>query len=219
MYILDIGCGRGELVLHSGLLGTSFGIDISNSALEIAYATRKTWVKDFPFLKNRTIFIRGDSQYLPFKDKSIDIIFLIDIVEHLSKYKLAKTLKETFRVLKEEGKIIIHTSPNRIFLNYGLKIYYLLGRIFGKKLNWNIKSALPFGCKEPIHINEQTIFSLRRLFRKAGFRKIKLWTEKNPHYVYYFLKEKVFIQRLNLLYRFLPFKQLFFADIYGIVKK
>ncbi|MCX7661107.1 MAG: class I SAM-dependent methyltransferase, partial [Candidatus Omnitrophica bacterium] len=206
MRILDIGCGRGELVLHSGLLGVSFGIDSSEDALKIAYETERFWLRNFPFLSKRILFIKADCQFLPFKDKKIEIVFLSDIVEHLSDDKIRIMLKEVFRVLKEDGKIIIHTSPNRIFLNYGLKFYYFLGRIFGKKLNWNMKEELPLGCKTPIHINEQTTFRLRKTLRKAGFRKIKLWLEKNPFYVYYFLKETIFIKRINLFYRLIPFK-------------
>ena len=79
--------------------------------------------------------------------------------------------------------------------------------------------ALPKGLQKEFHVNEQTVFSLKKAFKKAGFKKLCLWLEKNPQYIYFFLKEDIFVKRINFLYKLFPFKHLFFADIYGIVKK
>jgi len=85
--VLEIGCGSGEL---SRYLKNYIGIDISE----------------------RTPFIVGDAQNLPFEDNSFDLILLLDLLEHTDD-KIV--LSEVYRVLKPNGYVII-TVPTFMFL-------------------------------------------------------------------------------------------------------
>jgi ubiquinone/menaquinone biosynthesis C-methylase UbiE len=85
--VLEIGCGSGEL---SKYLKNYVGIDISE----------------------RTPFIVGDAQDLPFDDNSFDLILLLDLLEHTND-KLV--MNEVYRVLKPDGYVII-TVPAFMFL-------------------------------------------------------------------------------------------------------
>jgi len=218
--VLDIGCGRGELVLHCADAGAdSTGIDSSPFAIDLAQNSFQNWIKKTPWIINKASFIQMDFASYNFEDNSFDLIFLSDIIEHLDPESLRELLFKANKLLKNNGRIIIHSSPNRIFLHYGLKLYNLLGRFWGKNIDWDMKSQLPEGLKRKYHVNEQTIFSLRKYFKKAGFSKIDLWLEKNPHYIYYFFNNDSFIPKINRLFKFLPIKHLFFADIYGVISK
>ena len=92
--VLDIGCGRGELVLAGKRKGLEiFGIDLR----------KEIYVGD----KNR--FIQADIRELPFKENSFDLVFqhlLFEDMEGLqlmSEQELAKAIKEVYRVLTPRG--------------------------------------------------------------------------------------------------------------------
>lgn len=86
--VLEIGCGSGELSNH---LKNYIGIDISPKTSK---------------------FIIGDAHTLPIKDNSVDLILLLDLLEH-SNDKLVMT--EVYRILKPNGNVII-TVPAFMFL-------------------------------------------------------------------------------------------------------
>ncbi len=206
--------------LHSAQAGAyASGIDASCDAMELAKGSFANWIKKDSKIAAKADFILSDFESFKFPQNSFDAVFLSDVVEHISKEQLGVVLVKINELLKPGGRIILHTSPNKIFLFYGLKLYCLLGNIYGKRLNWNMKKILPEGLGGKYHVNEQSVFSLRRYFKRAGFSNIELWLEKNPQWVYYFFEDDIFIPRINLLYKLLPIKHLFFADIYGIVRK
>ncbi len=81
--ILDVGCGRGEMVVQSMLLGaTAIGIDYSESAVAIAreaiYCASRS-----PGLEGKALVCRADAQYLPVSSESFDKVLMIDVFEHL----------------------------------------------------------------------------------------------------------------------------------------
>jgi len=220
MCVLDVGCGRGELVLHSAEKGAeAVGIDSSEEALEIARGVLDSWVKVKPEIKNSVRFELADCDGMSFGREVFDVVFVSDIIEHLCEKDLSKTVENIFFVLKTGGKLVLHSSPNRIFVKYGLMAYRIIGKLYGKDVTHISKNNLPAGCGAKFHVNEQTIFSLKKLFRKAGFKKISLWLGKNPHYIYYFLKDDIFVKRMHFLSKLIPVKHLFYADIYGVVTK
>ncbi len=98
--ILDIGCGLGYL-LHWSCFCTGakgFGVDTSEVAVKGAHAL-------YPNLK----FILLKNNRLPFRDKSFDTIFMINLIEHVSSGEQPKLLREAGRVLKDKGILIIST--------------------------------------------------------------------------------------------------------------
>ncbi|MEW5951443.1 MAG: class I SAM-dependent methyltransferase [Elusimicrobia bacterium] len=216
--ILDMGSGRGELALAFALTGwESYGADYSSEALEISSRLKEKWIKNSPDMKLKYVETRVEN--LPFENNFFDAVVMSDLVEHLSESSLDLAFSEALRVLKKDGRLFIHTSPNAIFLKWGLLLYKILGLINGLNMPENMRAALPRGLSKDFHINEQTVFSLKSKLKKAGFEKVEFEFKKNPHYVYYFLKEDKYIRILNKIYKFLPIKHLFFADIFAQAQK
>jgi SAM-dependent methyltransferase len=99
---LDFGCGPGTLISLLPNNISAVGVDIAAS--QISYAEQHYGGP------NRE-FVKIDSQYLPFPDKSFDSISCVEVVEHLDLSLTTSIFAEFFRVLKPGGKLIV-TTPN-----------------------------------------------------------------------------------------------------------
>lgn len=211
--ILDMGCGRGELAMALAIARCQVsGVDSSIDSIKISSALKERWIRKYPQMK--LDYFNCDASSLPFEDNTFDVVIMSDLVEHLKDEILLAAFFEAFRVLKKNGTLFIHTSPNKIFINFGLSIYKLLGFLSGIKMPRDMRAALPAGLGKQYHVNEQTVFSLRKNLSKTGFSSVTFEFKKNPHYVYYFLKKDKYIKILNRIYRFFPLKHVFFADIF-----
>lgn len=93
--ILEIGCGRGELLAAFKELGLDcHGIDISDVSIE----------KQSNFNLQKVDVAKD---VLPYEDNSFDIVYHKSLIEHL--YSPEQLMRETHRVLKSGGRIIILT--------------------------------------------------------------------------------------------------------------
>jgi 2-polyprenyl-3-methyl-5-hydroxy-6-metoxy-1,4-benzoquinol methylase len=166
MHILDIGCGRGEVVLHCGRNGIdAIGADYSSEAIEIAMQTRATHTVEE---QARMRFICGDVKGLQVERK-FDRIFMLDLVEHLHDWELADLFSTCERMLSLDGAIIIHTLPNR----WLYEITY--SRLLRFVMPW--LPADPRSEKEKaIHINEMSIVHLAGLLKKSGYEN-RVWLQ------------------------------------------
>lgn len=164
---LDMGCGRGEIVLYLARMGKkAIGIDYSPAAIDICQEKLRVEEKSTQDLAE---FILRDCQHLPFEKKSFNRVFLIDVVEHLAPQDLKKTLLEAKRVLKEGGLIIIHTN-NRYFEN--LTKILISASFHGLKVFFKIRKTLQEASQNPyeyLHINYLTGDELTRRLKEIGF--------------------------------------------------
>jgi SAM-dependent methyltransferase len=184
--VLDVGCGRGEIVFQTAAHGAdAVGIDFSEAALAIAAETRN---RHEPDIQSRTRFVSGNAEALPFDDKTFDKIFLLDVVEHLSKDELLSVLKEVRRVLKDAGLLVIHT-PNA-WTN-------TLGYWFRRSMSFALQQPRPVHPlvewvrqleADPdydertvmLHVHELSAPGLRLALLRAGLRG-KVWVDELPH--------------------------------------
>lgn len=99
-HILDIGCAFGYFLKCCDEFGCETdGIDISSYAIEQAKKETKAKLKVHNLNDGISVY----------KDDSFDVITMFDVIEHLeSPYN---ALKEIYRILKANGKLII-TTPN-----------------------------------------------------------------------------------------------------------
>jgi len=110
--ILDVGCGGGELLMLLENEGFDcYGLDISNEALRVCSQ------------KSNAQLLRGDACKLPFKDSSFDVIFCMEVIEHL--FNPHEAVREIKRVLKSEGSVYF-SFPLQLNLEYRIRI--LLGK-------------------------------------------------------------------------------------------
>ncbi len=98
---LDIGCGNGSLIKYLRKLDIeAYGIEISKYALEVADKELKPYIK------------YGDITKIPYKDESFDLVLSFDVLEHIERSKLKKSLEESIRVSKKWILHKIYTKEN-----------------------------------------------------------------------------------------------------------
>ena len=114
--LLDIGSGCGEIVIKGARCGIQcIGIDYSQAGVHFGMEILE---REPAEVKMRARFLRMDATHLGFKDSSFDAVALIDVIEHLDDDDAQLVLKEIERVLKRDGRIVIHTD-NRLYIRYG----------------------------------------------------------------------------------------------------
>jgi SAM-dependent methyltransferase len=184
--VLDIGCGRGELVIHSALRGArATGIDYSEAAVAIA---REALASHPASVQERAAFALMDGRRLEFADASFDTAFMTDVVEHLTPAELAAVLAGARRVLRPGGLLVVHTSPNRLLLDrvypaYTRRVHQALAAAcrLVRYRDAVFSPDLPVTPRFPrtdyerrMHVNEQSGDSLRAALEGAGFRVERL---------------------------------------------
>ena len=62
--------------------------------------------------------IRARLQRLPVESAWADAIVMSDVIEHIFRGEIADVLAECHRVLKPGGRLVVHTQPNRVLVDY-----------------------------------------------------------------------------------------------------
>lgn len=145
--ILDVGCGRGfieEFVVNSG--GDYTGVDFVSSRQGFRLAL-------------------ADSAGLPFADNTFDALFCIDAFEHFPDAQ--KAVVEFHRVMKPDGLVFLSVPNYANIAGLVKKCCETFGRY--EKNTW-----APFRNWQPQELEHAlTSGRVRRLFKKAGFNKLK----------------------------------------------
>ncbi len=211
--VLDVGCGRGELVIQSAIRGAdAWGIDYAQTAVDIA--ERALGTVDAT-LRERMHAQQADVKALPFEDGFFDVVFMMDVVEHLYPHELAQAFDELRRAVRRGGRLVLHTSPNKIFEavvypNYSRRINQAalkLSRTLRYSDGLFNETMLPTGPEFPhdtfereMHVNEQSAPKLRAEVERHGFavQEVEFW--EPPSKAGYFSS-----RRLNVELRVLDF--------------
>ncbi|SHF56850.1 demethylmenaquinone methyltransferase [Ornithinibacillus halophilus] len=167
---LDICCGTGDwsiaLAEEVGNSGEVIGLDFSKNMLTVAEEKNKE-------LKHEQLtFIHGNAMELPFEDNSFDYVTIGFGLRNVPDYMTV--LKEMFRVVKPNGKVIcLETSQptligfRQLYYLYFRFIMPLFGRLFAKSYKeyaWLHESAKNFPDKD----------QLKKMFYEAGFSDVKV---------------------------------------------
>lgn len=150
--ILDAGCGLGDWVFHLAKfdgVDRAVGIDISETVIK--KSVKKSRGKK---LQNKTKFIAGSLDSLPFKDSSFDSIFSLEVAEHV--LDVNSMFAEFNRVLKKGGYLGIST------VDFNLLKMIIIGIFFFEKY---------FDPRSP-HIRFFTKKTLEKMLDKNGFKVI-----------------------------------------------
>lgn len=228
MRVLDIGCGRGEMVIFCAKKGASaIGIDYSEQAIKLAKLAQSKQPKK---LKEKIEFQLMDAKILKFQDSYFDIVILTDVVEHLYPEELKMVFKDIKRVLVNKGIVIIHTAPNRFFNNIFYKFYsypmssllVFLWNLFKRRKYSNITKPkdLRTDSHAVMHINEPTYFSLRNLYNKFKFSWVIESTNITARKPIVSLKDRIFnlIVFIDPLSRKFPLNIFCGSDFISILK-
>lgn len=157
--ICDVGCGDGtRTVLFERDGRTIYGVD------------RVNWLSEG--VKGKIILKQEDfiNSTTSFGDKFFDIVLSFDVIEHLPEPTIM--LREIFRILKDDGVLVISTPNRHRLLAYFLYLFRL------RKLPYlpdeNTKDTDPYAY----HVIEYTDRELQNLLAREGFdvaRKHKLF--------------------------------------------
>jgi len=207
-HVLDVGCGRGEMTAKLSLSGIrSVGMDYSSAALRIAKEVYHS------LLTKETAgvpLVKGNAMELPFSSQSFDRILMADIVEHLHNWQLSLLYDECHRVLKTDGKILIHTWPNIWHTRYTYPAVARISNLLGKPRPLDHRKHYD----RIMHVNEQSPVSLRRDLTNAKFNIQQTWCEHEAAFGW---------KPSRLIYWFFhnaPGIRLFFADhLYALAVK
>lgn len=121
--VMDIGSGTSPV---SPIPEKTIFFDISNESLE--------------YLKNRgykTLY--GDIEKIPFKSNSVTIVLCSEVLEHVKDYK--KSLKEMFRILKNNGTLILTVPVYKKYWGFDDEFVGHLRRFEPKTLIEEIKKT------------------------------------------------------------------------------
>jgi cyclopropane fatty-acyl-phospholipid synthase-like methyltransferase len=180
MRVLDIGCGRGEILFHCARLGAdAHGIDYARAAVRLSrlVAERYEHATGENRVQGRIGVYQSDAKHLPFPRGYFDRVLMFDIVEHLYPWELHQALLQVHRVLTPEGRLIVHTAPNRWYDQFAYPVVRFVRRLMGQGERYpQDPRALNVAVNVDVHVNEQDIVSLRRTLKKAGFQG-KVWLD------------------------------------------
>jgi len=210
MQVLDVGCGRGEILRHVTKLGArAYGVDYAEVAVHLS--REATQNESAPIGVYRT-----DAKRLPYPSGTFDRILMFDVVEHLYPWELNAALNDIYRVLKPDGIIVVHTAPNRWYDQYAYPLVRFIRRLQGKDYPANPR-ALNVAANVEVHVNEQDIRSMRRYLRRAGFRHVRVWLKSPPQHRH---ENAAFRVSRHVLFNWAPFRWFFEREVFAVgVKK
>ena len=169
--ILDLGCGIGA---YSHDISKQYknkniiSLDNSYNALQFGQEYYKI---QYP--------IQGTALKLPFKNNSFNIVFMVEVIEHIENQD--ELFSELNRILKQSGVLLITTSPIKSFV-----LFPIIQRIRGNK--WLHKIIEPFDVSGEKHVALQHTEDIINRLSKQGFGIIekKYW---NAFHMSYFLSK------------------------------
>lgn len=211
MSVLDLGCGRGEIVRHVARMGArSIGLDYAEAAVRLTQHI----MRDEGGIHG---VIRGDAKRLPFASNQFDRVLMFDVVEHLHPWELDACLGEVKRVLKPRGQIVIHTAPNRWYDAYAYPLVRQVRRLMGQGDRYpQNPRALNVAINTEVHVNEQDILRMRRVLTRAGFGSVKVWLDTPPQQ----RNESTILAALrHIAFNWVPFAWFFEREVFGVGTK
>ena len=166
--LLDVGCGRGEVVIyHSQRGGVAVGIDYSAEAIALAQNKAAE-------LSINCDFRTGSFAEMPV-EPGFDRILASEFIEHISPDEAQLFWNLAHRALKPGGRLLVYTYPNTLQRRIGYPILRRLIRLFtGKKLPV-LQPDMQNEHYNLYHLNEQCHRQLARSAKQAGFSDVRVF--------------------------------------------
>ncbi len=222
MKVLDVGCGRGEILTHCAALGAdAYGIDYAPVAVDLAKQLIEHEAGPGEPVNNRPEVLPGkigvaqsDAKALPFPTDYFDRVLMFDVVEHLYPWELEKSLAEVRRVLKPGGAFIAHTAPNVWYDRYAYPVVRLVRRWMGQGARYPANPrAFNVAANVDVHVNEQSQLSLWRTLRRGGFEQVSAWLASPPQHR---RESPLFAGVRWLLFTVPPFRYFFEREVFAV---
>ncbi len=152
--ILDMGCGRGVAVKRLLLAHRNvMGVDITLMGCGLEFLVRGVVI---PVTVNPKHYVEAPLWAMPFKDNQFDYTFSADVLEHLPPQMAEDTIKEIYRVTRNQTLHVISTKPSirKEKLHLTVQPIEWWREMFGK---FNIKDVRVtiVGCEEFLVLHEK----------------------------------------------------------------
>lgn len=216
MRILDFGCGRGEMAYHAAMKGADvLGVDYSDISIKLCNKLSKK-------VKGKLKFQLIDKPKVDLPDNSVDLIYFIDVIEHLYPKQVDAVLKEFRRVLKSEGRVVLHTAPNKEYYDGGYLYFTRWASIIANATIWKfvfkdrlVDAKNPRGKYDSqAHINECSLKEVINFFDKNKFA-VRSWYDSSFRFKR--IRDKIRFTFIQPQFWFL--KRWFAYDIWAIGTK
>jgi cyclopropane fatty-acyl-phospholipid synthase-like methyltransferase len=216
MRLLDVGCGRGEIIRHCMRLGVeAYGIDYADVA---TLMTRDVILQERESAVGSTVatgVLRADAKKLPFPDGYFDRVLLFDVVEHLYPWELQEALEEIGRVLRDDGRLIVHTAPNRWYDQYAYPMVRFVRSLLGQGSAYPKDPRAIVPANQDVHVNEQDMRSMQRNLSKGGF-EANVWLDSPPQN----RNEGPIMAALRwVAFELPPFRWIFEREVFAVARK
>ena len=179
--IADLGCGRGEVAIRAAACGAHVvAVDGSPVALQLLQEASQQWIA------NQNLDINGSDRLqvvhatldnLPLKNRQFDAVVMSDVIEHIPRPQIGIVLQESFRILRPGGRLIIHTQPNRLLVDWTVPLLSHLSWLWGVRLPADLRDEMTAGARGDYHPSEQSRGELRRHLQNADFVVDEIWLE------------------------------------------
>ena len=211
MRVLDVGCGRGEILRHcAGLGARAYGVDYAPVAAQMA---RGLAMGDEE-MRSAVGVYQANARRLPFPAASFDRVLMFDLVEHLYPWELDRALAEARRVLRPDGRLIIHTAPNAWYDRYAYPLVRLVRTLMGQGARYPKDPRAIIPVNLDVHVNEQSATSLRRVLRRAGFHA-RVWLDTPPQNRD---EGPLLAAARYVLFNWPPFRWLFEREVFAVAR-
>lgn len=218
MRVLDVGCGRGEILRHCMRVGVeAYGVDYASAAvrmsLDVVQAERASGDPVSSQAKAGVSY--ADAKKLPFPDRYFDRVLMFDVVEHLHPWELHEAILEIGRVMKDDGRFIIHTAPNRWYDAYAYPVVRFVRTLMGQGANYPKDPRAITPVNQDVHVNEQDLRSMHRTLNAAGFTG-HVWLDSPPQN-----RTENFIMALlrKIAFDVPPFRWFFEREVFAVAHK
>ncbi|MBI5806584.1 class I SAM-dependent methyltransferase [candidate division TA06 bacterium] len=166
MKVLDIGCGRGELVMYLAYKGVeSFGFDYAYEAIKKAKECFDFYSND---VKQRFMIIQACAESMPFNGVLFDRIMSWANVEHLYQWQWLECLRQSYYILKDDGVIVIGTHPNEWLQKHVYMATRHIRQIVQMKKLKSSNERQVEECKAG-HVNIKNPLALKNDLQSVGF--------------------------------------------------
>lgn len=211
MRVLDVGCGRGEILRHCASLRVqACGVDYAPVAARIAHRL----VTAGAGAEAVAGVYMADAKRLPFPSAYFDRVLMFDLVEHLHPWELEQALAEARRVLRRDGRLIIHTAPNAWYDHYAYPLVRLVRILMGQGARYPRDPRAIIPANLDVHVNEQSLVSLWRVLRRVGFRA-RVWLDTPPQN-----RQEGWVFRIarHVLFNWPPFCWFFEREVFAVAQ-